>query len=144
MDRFKDYANFCKECSNASEGFSDEKIEMLLKPTLKDRGLTPWACWEAESTSFGVAFRLWARYPKFLPLFICSAHGVGAGALCVDNEINSKFKTYFTWNLKKSKVMSNLHGKKGIHVPHPWPNYRKAKWGDPPTVRKGIMILPQK
>jgi hypothetical protein len=141
VEQFKKYKHFCKECRDAHEGFSDGKLELLVKGSIRQKGFTPWASWESESTSFGKAFRFWTKYPKFLPLFICSDHGVGPGSMCWAHEIKSPFKTFFTWNVKKSQTMTNLHEKRGFHVPHPWPHYRRIEWGEPPKDRKGTLVF---
>lgn len=123
------------------EGFSDEKLEKLSQHSLSERGLTPCAAWESEFTSFGKTFRKWARYPSVLPLFFTSDHGVHWESRCWPNEINSPYKTFFTWNKKKSAAMKLEHGKSSYYVPHPWVFYRKKYWGNPVSPRKGTLVF---
>ena len=126
---------------NAQSGFSDSLLENLCaRPRRKDLGFAPWATWESENSSFGRAFRTWTSYPKFLPLFVVSDHGVHWESRCWENEIQSKFNNFFTWNIKKSINMTQLHGKKAWHVPHPWVNYRRKLIGDPPENRTGTLV----
>lgn len=125
----------------APKGFPDEKLEQLSRHTLSERGLTPWAAWESESTSFGKTFRKWTRYPSILPLCFSSDHGVHWESKCWPNEINSPYKTFFTWNKKKSVAMKLGHGKSSYYVPHPWVFYRKKYWGNPAPTRKGTLVF---
>jgi len=125
----------------ATKGFSDEKLEQISQHSLFERGLTPWAAWESESTSFGKTFRKWACYPSILPLCFSSDHGVHWESRCWPNEINSPYKAFFTWNKKKSNAMKLVHGKNSYHVPHPWVFYRKKYWGNPPSARSGTLVF---
>ncbi len=125
---------------NAKNGFSDDKLEKLSRFSLLDRGLTPWANWESENSSFGKTFRIWARYPKFLPLCISSDHAVHWESRCWPNEINSRYKVFFTWNERKFKKLRNEHNKKAYHVPHPWVFYRKKYWAKLPLNRSGTLV----
>ena len=123
-----------------ADGFSDEKLERLSQHSLSERGLTPWAAWESENSSFGKTFREWAGYPSFLPLCFSSDHGVHWESRCWPNEINSPYKVYLTWNKKKSTAMTMNHGKTSYYVPHPWVFHRKKFWGDPPANRGGTLV----
>ena len=141
-DEFKKkYPEFRKDFFDARAGFSDNKLENLSSYSKKTQGLIPWLSWHSETTGFGKTFRFWAFYPKFLPLFICSDHGVDLGSVCWNNEINSPFDTFFCWNRRKVLKMRERHNKKAYHVPHPWSFYRKKRWGDPPKNRNGTLIF---
>jgi hypothetical protein len=129
------------DLENAHLGFSDDLLSTLCAPPRRrQRGLAPWATWESENASLGKTFREWARFPKFLPIFICSDHGVHWESRCWENEIDSKYSTFFTWNFKKSLKMRDLHGKNSFHVTHPWVHYRKKKFGDPQIERSGTLV----
>ena len=123
-------------------GLSDERLETLSQPQAKfESGLAPWATWESENSSFGMAFRKWAKYPVFLPLYFCSDHGVNWGSRCWPNETGSKYRTFFTWNKKKSEMMNKEYGKSSYHVPHPWVFYRKKYFKDLPDERRGTLVF---
>lgn len=124
------------------DGLSDETLEALSQPPVKfEKGFSLWATWESENSSFGKAFRKWANYPAFLPLYFCSDHGVNWGSRCWPNEIESKYSAFFTWNKKKSKMMKKEHGKLSYHVPHPWVYYRKKHFKTLPQERQGTLVF---
>lgn len=123
-------------------GYSDQQLENLCTVSLRfEAGITPWATWESENTSFGKTFREWARYPKVFPLFFSSDHGVHWESRCWPNEINSKYNTFFTWNSKKCELMRENHQKKSYHVPHPWVSYRKKHYPKLPNKRSGTLVF---
>ncbi len=123
-------------------GYSDEKLETLSRVHSRfETGIAPWAAHESESSSFGKTFRKWAGFPKCLPLYICSDHGVSWESRCWPNETGSPYKTYFTWNKKKNDLMNRGHKKKSYHVPHPWVFYRKKYFNELPKHRSGTLIF---
>ena len=129
------------EISDVHNGFSDEKLEALSQVHSKfETGMAPWASHESESSSFGKTFRAWAHFPNFLPLYICSDHGVHWESKCWPNETQSPYKVYFTWNKKKNDLMKRVHQKKSCHVPHPWVFYRKKYFKLPQTQRRGTLV----
>ncbi len=130
-----------KGYEDAACGFSDEKLEQLCQHTLWSRGLTPWAAWESENSSFGKAFRKWACYPSFLPLFFSSDHGVHWESRCWPNEIHSPYKIFFTWNQKKSKKIKANFGKNSYYVPHPWIFYRKKYYPKKSSPSCGTLVF---
>lgn len=124
-----------------ADGFSDEKLERLSQNTLSERGLTPWAAWESENSSFGKTFRKWVRYPSFLPLCFSSDHGVHWESRCWPNEVGSPYSTFFTWNKKKAVKMKVEHGKNAVHVPHPWVYYRRKYFSNFPCKPAGTLVF---
>ena len=107
-------------------GCSDEELERLCEVQGRfDAGYAHWVAWESENCGHGKTFREAACYPKILPLFIGSDHGVHWESRCWQNEIDSPAPYYFTWNRKKSARMVNEHHRKSFHVPHPWVWYRR-------------------
>lgn len=130
------------EVQSIHEGYTDEQLDSLSKLTRKlDAGLSPWATWESENSSFGKTLREWACFPKFLPICMASDHGVHWGGRCWPNEINNRYRAFFTWNKKKSDLMRNDHGKRSYHVPHPWVYYRKKHYPTLPANRKGTLVF---
>lgn len=129
-------------CTTAHLGYSDEKLEMLSSvQTRFELGIAPWVTWESENSSFGKAFREWASYPKILPLYFSSDHGVNWGSRCWPNETSSSYGTYFTWNKKKNDLMRKDHGKASYHVPHPWVFYRNKYFPALPKHRLGTLVF---
>ncbi len=127
---------------NAHFGFSEELLEELCaRPRRNKLGLAPWVTWESENSSFGKTFRVWARFPRWLPLFVVSDHGVHWESRCWENEVNSNLPNFFTWNYKKSLKMQVEFKGKSHHVPHPWVFYRRKFIGDPPPVRSGTIVF---
>ncbi len=123
-------------------GYSDEKLERLSRVQVRfEAGIVPWATWESENSSFGKTFRGWARFPKILPLYISSDHGVHWGATCWPNEIENKYRTFLTWNKKKSDLMREKHGRNSHHVPHPWVFYRSKYFPELPKNRSGTLVF---
>lgn len=41
-----------------AHGYDDLKLEKMAKRPFLERGLAPWAAWEAERTGFGLGFRM--------------------------------------------------------------------------------------
>jgi len=137
MTRLDNIENF-----NNSIGYSDGELEKLSRLQSKfESGFSPWLTWESENSSFGKIFREWGFYPRFLPLFFSSDHGVHWESKCWPNEVSSPYSTYFTWNAKKNKLMRNNHNKKSYHVPHPWIFYRKKHFPTLPNHRSGTLVF---
>lgn len=123
-------------------GSTDEELERLCKIQGRfDSGYAPWVTWESENCGLGKAFRETAFYPKILPLFIASDHGVHWESRCWQNEIDAPAPYYFSWNQKKSMRMSGEHAKKSFHVPHPWLSYRRKKFPSLAADRKGTLVF---
>lgn len=104
--------------------------------------ITPWVCWESENSSFGKCFRKWAFYPKFLPLFMCSAHTAYNGSNIWPNEIDDRARLFWGWPKKKIVKRINKYKKKESYiVAHPWIYYRRKYIGNPPKKRNGILYF---
>jgi hypothetical protein len=103
--------------------FSNFLIKKLsIGNTLFDKGLAPWFKWESENSSFGLCFRLFGFYPKFLPLFINSDHGVHWESKIWPNE---KFSSPFiTWNYRKFLNFNKLKVE-AYYLKHPWIFYKE-------------------
>lgn len=126
----------------AQYGYSNEELERLGSVHGRfETGIAPWAAWESENSSFGKTFREWAFYPKIFPLYLSSDHGVHWESRCWPNETDSPFKTFFTWNKKKSNLLQKNFGKVSYHVPHPWIFYRKKHFSRIPSDRQGTLVF---
>ena len=100
-------------------GYSDLQLQELSKNRPSRNGLSVWATWESERTSFGRIFRKIAFFPSFLPLYISSDHYVDHLVSRRENEYNFHGKSYLTWNKKKSEIMqkNNINS---FYVQHPF------------------------
>lgn len=129
------------QLAKAVNGFSNEKLEDLSVWNTLERGLSPWATWESENSSFGRTFRKWLWYPSFLPLFFGSDHAVHWESKCWPNEVNNSQSLFFTWNERKNTKMNKFKHKNSFHVPHPWINYRKRSHKNPPQQQNGTLVF---
>lgn len=125
----------------AQKGFPDNELEQLSESPWHEHGLSPWAAWESENSSFGKTFRKWACYPSVLPLCFSSDHGVHWESRCWPNETENKYRTFFTWHKKKNELMKGMRGKKSYHVPHPWVFYRRKYLSSIPIHRQGTLVF---
>lgn len=127
---------------NFHVGFTDDQLESLSQLSRRfEGGVAPWVAWESENSSFGKTFREWAYYPRCLPLYISSDHGVHWGATCWPNEVNNPCSVLFSWNRKKAQKMRLLHNKKAYFVPHPWVHYRKKHFKRPDIQPRGTLVF---
>ena len=101
--------------------------------SITDKGLAPWVNWESENCSFGVCFRSYGFYPKFLPLFINSDHAVHWESKIWNNE--KKNYPYITWNYRKFKKL-NIEC---YYVTHPWVHYKKNY--NKNSLKKGTVVF---
>ena len=70
-------------------GYTDSELESLTNPQEVNTGKAPWVYWTSELYSFGRLYREWAYYPKRLPLFIYSDHGVHKQSAFYPHEENN-------------------------------------------------------
>ena len=118
-----------------SRSYSNKKLIYLCKKKKIrfESGHAPWINFESENTSFGKCFRKLAFYPKFLPLFISSDHGVSWSSK-IDKREKETIYPYFTWNKKKYLELKKLN-KKVYFIKHPW-IYYKEKYLDKKNLKK--------
>jgi hypothetical protein len=107
--------------------------------SITDKGLAPWANWESENCSFGICFRSFGFYPKFLPLFINSDHGVHWESKVWPNETTDSF-AYFTWNYRKFLKLKKLKIE-AYHITHPWVFYKKKHFLTMPKKKGGTIVF---
>lgn len=125
-----------------ANGMNDNELEALSNNVKRqERGKAPWATWESENSSFGRTLRLWTGYPDWLPLLVCSDHGVAFHGKIGLNEIENKYKVHLTWNAKKYKSLQTYPNIDPVHVQHPWVSYRKTHYADHHKKnRKGTVV----
>jgi len=102
-----------------AKGFSDRKLDRLARRPRWERGLGPWASWESERTGYGLGFRVASGFPFFLPLFFSSDHYVAPITNLRENEVNSPFGVFFSWNSRKVEKM-RAAGVVAELSSHPW------------------------
>lgn len=110
-------------------------------PSPLQRRKSFWVCWESENSSFGKCFRDWSGYPSFLPLFMVSPHGAYSGSKVFPNEIDGRVRMFFGWPEKLVLRRRQEHALPSVLVPHPWPEYRKKKFGQLPEKRSGVLYF---
>jgi hypothetical protein len=122
-------------------GMSDEQLESLSKTRRISMGLSPWATFESERTSFGRLFRRRALYPAFLPLMISSDHYVSPLTVLRDNESHSGQGAYFSWNRTKVHRLQAA-GVNAYHTVHPWMAWRRKHFHRAEVTRGTIVFWP--
>ncbi|WP_230341933.1 hypothetical protein [Methylobacillus arboreus] len=97
--------------------------------------------WTAEVYSFGKCYREMADYPKFLPLFFYSDHGVGLQSNLYPHELNNKTSLHFTWHPLKAEKYNNHKQRKILQIVHPWILYRRKKEYRRSECTKGTLVF---
>src|SRR5690554_5749803 len=106
------------------KGMSDSELESACVPQLGDGA--SWSSWTSEVYSLGKCFRHLTHYPRVLPLFISSDHGVGLHSSLMEHELIDYNLVHFTWSLEKAKRSAANPNKRVVHVKHPWISYRRS------------------
>jgi hypothetical protein len=106
-------------------GYTDNEMEFLAGSPIADKGIAAWVYWTSELYSFGRLYRDWAFYPKWLPLFIYSDHGVTNDSGFSPHELTNNSNVHFTFNVERSTNSANSIKKEVKCVPHPWVTYRR-------------------
>ena len=83
--------------------------------------------WSSEVYGFGKTFRKMAYYPRFLPIFLTSDHGVGIDSMIDVNIVNGKTRTkrYLTWDPMIVELYQNNRFFKVSGIMHPWVYYKE-------------------
>lgn len=121
-------------------GFDNRTLEKMARPPAIEKGLAPWAAWEAERTGFGLGFRCAAGFPPFLPLLFTSDHYADPITELRDNETSSKFETHLCWYSPKAKILKE-QGVDAYCVRHPW-NYLRLRPVPLVPGRGTLLFLP--
>jgi len=106
-------------------GMTDAELEAECEAQVA--GAYPWAHWTSEIYSFGKCLRFWTKYPRVLPLFVYSDHGVGLHSHLFQHELESPAKVHFTWHPVKEQRHKDIADKKVIQIIHPWISYRRLQ-----------------
>lgn len=106
-------------------GMTDAELELACEA--ESTGAYPWAHWTSEIYSLGKCLRFCTKYPRALPLFVYSDHGVGLHSHLFPHELKNQAKVHFTWYPVKEQRYKNLADKKVIMVVHPWISYRRMR-----------------
>lgn len=124
-----------------SVGMTNYELEYFSKNRKIKNGISPWAFWESERNSFGKTFRLEARYPKFLPLFFSSDHGVTPGTAFEANEKFTTSKLYFSWNKNKVKILRESFNVNAVHCKNPWIAWRRKHFPKKSQNSNGTLLF---
>ena len=122
-------------------GYTDSELELLTDPVELNSGKTAWAHWTSELYSFGRLYREWAFFPKRLPLFIYSDHGVHKISAFDQHEVDNDAYYHFTFNKERAIKNATLKNKKVICVPHPWISYRRRNTINKLEDAKGTLVF---
>jgi hypothetical protein len=122
-------------------GMTNEQLHAKACPDGVPHGSSFWMYWTSELNSVGRLYRQWACYPKILPLFVYSDHGVTSQCTLAKHERDNTAHVHFTFNALKAINSGNEPGKKVLLVPHPWIRYRKKKGYQPLPSAKGTLVF---
>lgn len=136
-------------CRNQlSLDMSDSELKHWSSRNRLEYGLSPWAHFSTERTSFGRSIRRRAFYPPFLPLMFIGDHYVDFQSGLRENEIfkagSSSFEiNYISWNRDKVELLKK-EGMNAVHVPHPWVTDTKlqSRLSHEGTKRGSIFFFP--
>jgi len=121
-------------------GYSDKELESKVSVENCNTGLSPWVYWTSELYSVGRLYREHAYYPKILPLFFYSDHGIHTTSELAPHEQDNDSNIHFTFNPERAK--RPREDKKKIYlIQHPWIGYRKKKKYQPLTDAEGTLIF---
>lgn len=102
--------------------------------------------WTSEIYGKGLAFRKMANYPKFIPLFFLSDHGVNISAVIPKDILETKSKTrkefYLTWSRENLMKFAGNKNIKLVGIVHPWISYRKKMRINLSENRQGTIFFP--
>jgi hypothetical protein len=126
---------------NIYDGYTDNELELLADSKEVNKGIASWVYWTSELYSFGRLFREWAYYPKLLPLFVYSDHGVHKKSTFDSHEINNNANYHFTFNEERVLKNATYKKKRVICVPHPWIIYRRRNNINQLKEAKGTLVF---
>lgn len=90
---------------NVYLGLSDEELKNKISEKRLNKGMSPWLYWTSELYSVGRLYREEAYYPKLLPLFIYSDHGIHRSSELAVHELENKSNVHFTFNPEREKSL---------------------------------------
>ena len=117
--------NTASNTISVTKGMTDAELELACEA--HSSGDTSWIHWASEIYSFGKCLRFWTRYPKSLPLFVYSDHGVGLHTHLFPHELKNQAKVHFTWHPLKEQRYKDFADKRVIQIIHPWISYRRMR-----------------
>lgn len=97
----------------------------------------------SEIYGAGHYFRKRGHYPKFLPLFFTSDHGVSIGSKKIEEDSTKDIsRLYLTWSSKIAIDPANKIGSKVIGITHPWLYYARRYGWHQSANAKGTVFFP--
>ena len=125
---------------NIYNGYSNEDLERKASRIGINLGTAPWLYWTAELYSVGKIYRKISWYPKFLPLYIYSDHGVHRSPSLAKHECDNGSNIHFVFNPTRENTPKGC-AKKVYLVTHPWVSYRKKLQYSPSQNSKGTLVF---
>ena len=100
--------------------------------------------WSSEVYGLGKTFRKMAHYPKFLPLFFTSDHGVVLNSILDINIANGRTRTrrHLTWNPTIAEIYQDNSFFKVSGIIHPWIHYKERMHLTRNYPGKGTIFFP--
>lgn len=100
--------------------------------------------WSHEVYSLDLLYRSLYRYPRFLPLFIMTEHGINFDKLFDKEIMKSKLYglTFFTWNSSTLYENRTIRNPKFIGQIHPWVVYKEKNRLKISPKRAGTVFFP--
>jgi hypothetical protein len=100
--------------------------------------------WSIELYGLGHAIRELIKYPKLLPIFAFSDHGVTFWEDIPEEfeSPNNKGKTYYSWNPTTVRIRSFKNGLNVVGVKHPWVTYRSRRGYEIQASATGTLYFP--
>lgn len=120
-------------------GMTDAELELACEEQFS--GIAQWVDWTSEIYSFGKCFRVLAKYPSFLPLFVRADHGVGLSSHLFPGDLESQLEVYFTWNPARAQRYKNFSDKKIIRIANPWIFYRQLYGKKKSVNTRGTLVF---
>lgn len=98
--------------------------------------------WSTEVYGLGTCFREYALYPRFLPFFFTSDHGINISRNLDPDIASGRIGTrkHLTWT--SSNLELEIPQVKLVGVIHPWLFYLKSQKNINPPSRKGSIFYP--
>jgi hypothetical protein len=124
---------------NMIAGMTDSELELACEDLTK--GVARWVHWTSEIYCLGKCLRFWTKYPKFLPLFVYSDHGVTLPSHLRKHELENPAKVHFTWNPMREQRYKDFSDKQVIQIIHPWISYRRLKGITRSKTTSGTLVF---
>jgi len=126
------------------KGYSKEELIDLCSEKDLYKGVTEWKYWTPEVYSFGKHLRDYGFYPKWLPLYIYSDHGVDNLNIrkIPAHEINNNAYCMLCHSTEKRQAYTKVSQKHCYNIYSPFVFYRKNNKIKKSPNAKGTLVFP--